>query len=208
MANSVWCFSVPRAQDVIKPFLIADTQAHLFDPTEARNGRGVKGRHYRRDSYRHAIQRGCEHAFGMPADLREPRRLLSRLPENERQAGISATVEGSRGLAPRALLVSASTRHNAATAIRREAGIRNCALRAGAFVGCGVGNVRGNGSGTSPGHHGPRRVIRRPNCLNGVKQFPTVPRVAQWSEVRPFSLRMFTTAKDFSAKPFELSWPN
>ena len=74
-------FLGPRAQAVIEPFLIADMQAHLFDPTEARNGRGAKGRHYRRDSYRHAIQRGCEHAFGMPADLRDPRRLLSRLPE-------------------------------------------------------------------------------------------------------------------------------
>jgi integrase len=116
-------FLGPRAQAIIKPFLIADTQAHLFDPTEARNGRGRKGRHYRRDSYRRAIERGCEHAFGMPADLRNPRRLLSHLPENERKPEYQRRLKAAVEWHHEHCWFPHQLRHNAATAVRREAGL-------------------------------------------------------------------------------------
>ena len=83
----------PQAQQILAPFLLRPADAYCFSPSEAererlealaastRNGgkrvganrkpqpRRTAGDHYTRDSYRRAIDRGCEKAFPLPATL-------------------------------------------------------------------------------------------------------------------------------------------
>jgi integrase len=104
-------FLGPLAQAIIRPFLQADLQAHLFSPRDAvdehyasraarrvtplnygnRAGKSPQpnpkrpaGSRYNRDAYRVAIRRACERAFGMPEDLRYPDRGLEELRRNVR----------------------------------------------------------------------------------------------------------------------------
>lgn len=100
----------PRAQEVLRPFLKENVEAWCFSPAEADadsraarharrktpigqgNEQGTNRRHkptrkpgerYTTESYRRAIARGCEIAFGMPADLLEPRTKKTRNAEAE-----------------------------------------------------------------------------------------------------------------------------
>jgi integrase len=84
----------PRAQQIIKPYLILDTQANLFSPAAAveamrqerrakrktkvqpsqvcrkkRSPKRQPGQRYRPDSYAHAIQRACDSGFPLPEAL-------------------------------------------------------------------------------------------------------------------------------------------
>ena len=117
--------SVSRAtwrQEIIKPFLTTSTQAHLFDPTEARNGRGEKGRQYRRYN---TGTRSCG-AANMPLEClllnREPCGL-SKLPEGDRQAEYRRRLKRRWSGATSIAVSARNQRHNAATAVRREAGL-------------------------------------------------------------------------------------
>jgi len=61
-----------HGQDILRPFLRPELDAYLFSPV-------VDGqRPFRRDSYTNAIRRGCEAAFGMPAELRDVGRHLRK----------------------------------------------------------------------------------------------------------------------------------
>jgi len=88
----------PKAQEVLKPWVRLDTQAYLFQPTEAedrrrgelrkhrrtplwpshvkaqarkrkRSPRRVPGDRYNVKAYHHAIQRACDRAFPLPEQL-------------------------------------------------------------------------------------------------------------------------------------------
>ena len=63
-------FIGPRAQDILRPFLLRPTETECFSPREARRnadgeshtrrrGHGSRGRRYSTDSYRRAIVRAC-----------------------------------------------------------------------------------------------------------------------------------------------------
>lgn len=97
----------PQAQAILSRYLDRDPDAYCFSPAESeadRNGerkhnrrspmtpsqasrklkgRALKGR-YSKDAYRRAVERGCEVAFGMPAELRNVGRTVRRQAEAER----------------------------------------------------------------------------------------------------------------------------
>ena len=116
-------FLGPKAQAVVREFLSPALQAFLFDPHDAKRPSGREGYQYRRDSYRRAITRGCELAFGLPMELRRPGYQLKKLPETER--GIERRRRQKAAVAWRKehCWFPHQLRHTAATIIRREAGI-------------------------------------------------------------------------------------
>ncbi len=59
----------PRAQVMITQFAGSD-QNYVFRPADAPGSGGNVGDHYSRESYRTAVIRACEKAFGCPAELR------------------------------------------------------------------------------------------------------------------------------------------
>jgi integrase len=116
-------FLGPQAQAIVRPFLTADLQAYLFAPREARRVCGDVGDVYTRDAYRRAITRACEQAFGMPPELRNPKRRLKKLPENERVAEHQRRLQAAAEWRKEHCWHPHQLRHTAATRIRREAGI-------------------------------------------------------------------------------------
>ncbi len=118
----------PKAQAVVRPCLKTDVSAFLFNPTDAetersrgrranrmtpmtpsqlrrkrkKNPRRAPRDRYERDSYRRAIERGCEKAFPSPAGL---------------SPGETKTWRKDHRWHPNQL------RHNAATRLRKEFGI-------------------------------------------------------------------------------------
>jgi integrase len=142
-------FIGPRAQEIVKPWLRTEVDAYLFQPREAeaarnaerrrsrispmtpsqaarrakRGRRRAPGDRYDVPSYRRAILRACEAAFGMPEAWRKP-------PRDEKGKLLTETAElkadRQRGAAewrreycwhPHQL------RHNAATNLRKEFGV-------------------------------------------------------------------------------------
>lgn len=102
-------FIGPKAQDVLRPYLLRPADAWCFSPAESEKhrrearhaarktppscgntpGSNRKSRPKRRardrytnDSYNRAIQRGCEAAYGMPKELRY---ISRKLPDEERR---------------------------------------------------------------------------------------------------------------------------
>jgi len=139
----------PHAQAILQPWLRpAEPERYLFSPTEAREwwlanhrrGKGKRprktrpkltaGDRYEKDSYRHAITKGCEKALGMPPGLRKIARELTaaqkRLPADQQEQALAHRKE---------LLAEArewrrmncwhphQLRHNAATRIRAAYGV-------------------------------------------------------------------------------------
>jgi len=98
----------PKSQEILRPFLDRDPEAFCFSPKEAvehhhaerrkarksprtpsqlarqpkPNRKRSHGDRYTKDSYRRAVQRACEQAFGMPMELRT---ISKSLPEDERE---------------------------------------------------------------------------------------------------------------------------
>jgi hypothetical protein len=141
----------PKAQAVLAPFLRPNLQEYLFSPAEAEAERRAKmhaerlehgtplscgnrpGTNRRRrpgrkprdrytvDSYRRAIAAGCETAFGMPAELREPRTAKQR---RERAGEDVAARRKARAEWYAAHVWSpGQLRHNAGTRLRKEYGL-------------------------------------------------------------------------------------
>jgi integrase len=75
----------PRCQAALRPYLHRQAEAFCFSPREVVGravGRRAPGTRYTTGSYRRAVERACELAFGMPAELRlVPRKL----PPEERR---------------------------------------------------------------------------------------------------------------------------
>lgn len=126
-------FLGPRAQQILRPFLSTELQAHVFRPSAAvaerrmrdhaqrktplscgnrpgsnlkRNPQRTPGDCYDVDAYRRAVQRGCERAFP------PPRELLAR----HRSADLRSWRRAHRWH-PHQL------RHTAATVLRRQYGV-------------------------------------------------------------------------------------
>jgi integrase len=138
-----------RTQKIIKPWLRTELEAYLFQPCEAEAARRTERRENRRSpmtpsqakrqprrkprraptgrytvaSYRRAIARGCEVAFGMPEWLRKPpcdEKGNCRLEvKEEKEARLQRAAEWRREHCwhPHQL------RHNAATNFRKEFGV-------------------------------------------------------------------------------------
>lgn len=94
----------PEGQKVLTRYLDRDSEAYCFSPMEAETERNAgkkrnrrspmtpsqaarkpKGRaiqdRYNKNTYNRAVQRGCEQAFDMPADLREVARFVARMKD-------------------------------------------------------------------------------------------------------------------------------
>ena len=133
----------PKSQKILTPWLDRDPHSCCFSPVESEAARRtlkncIKPRarwkprtHYDSASYRRAIQRGCEHAFGMPRELRD---LIVQLPVGfaklpaEQQAQLQA--EEKKRLQNLAAEWRAQNcwnpnqlRHTAATAVRKKYGL-------------------------------------------------------------------------------------
>jgi integrase len=132
----------PHAQEILKPWLKTDLHAYVFSPSEGRewyhaqrainrktpkqfrsqpyqpksNPKRKPGERYTNLAYWHAIQRGCELAFGMPDELRRiPKDLDAE--ERKRLARLAAEWRKANCWHPGQL------RHNAGTRIRAAYGI-------------------------------------------------------------------------------------
>ncbi len=145
----------PKAQAIVEPFLKTDTQAHLFSPADAiremreesaKNrktplnqgntpkpdlDRRVKkkfGSRYNVAAYDHAITKACEKAFGMPDEIREPRRKEARAaeatlpPEAQKKRREERMAARSKWRAQNVWSPN-QLRHNAATELRKKHGI-------------------------------------------------------------------------------------
>ncbi len=142
-------FIGPQGQEVLRPYLNRAADAHCFSPIEAeaeRNAakkknrrtpmtpsqaaRKAKGRklmeRYTKDTYRRAVERGCEKAFDMPVELRDIRRTVKRMKDATKTeqykarddlSGAAAAWRQKHCWSPNQL------RHLRATAIRERYGI-------------------------------------------------------------------------------------
>ncbi len=136
-------FIGPRGQDVLRPYLLREKSAFCFCPAEGERKRRVKlgeqrktpagygngpgtnrkvdpqrtaGDQYTTASYRRAIQRACELAFGLPDELRK---FPKDLPEAERKDRRTKAGQwrAEHTWHPNQL------RHSAATEIRKRFGL-------------------------------------------------------------------------------------
>jgi integrase len=123
----------PKAVEIVKEFLRADTTAYLFDPREVANRHliGRTNKRYRRRSYDQAIARACDRAFPHPT-LVEMRNAIKATPlggrkkawkelrrwEREHKAELAQWRDDHRW-SPLQL------RHTAATAIRSKYGLES-----------------------------------------------------------------------------------
>jgi integrase len=138
----------PQAQAVLAPMLKPDLAAYIFSPAEAeaerrekmhsmratplscgnvpgsnrrrRPRRAARGR-YTVDSYRRAIAAGCEKAFAMPAELRDP---VTPKQKRERTGEDAAERRAARAAWYAEHVWSpGQLRHTAGTRLRREFGL-------------------------------------------------------------------------------------
>lgn len=143
-------FIGPRAQAVLRPYLLRATESYCFSPIDAERKRraaayeartvpfscGNKpgsnrktrparepGDRYTSASYRRAVHRACELAFKMPASLKAPRKETPEA-KADRQTRAAAWRE-KYCWAPNQL------RHSAATAIRKQFGLEGAQVTLG-----------------------------------------------------------------------------
>jgi integrase len=137
-------FIGPKAQDILRPYILRPAETYCFTPTESEKRRlearhptrktpstygnvpgsnrkahpkwQAKGR-YTNDSYNRAIQRGCETAFGMPKELRRISKKLEDENEKMRLQKLAAEWRAKNCWSPNQL------RHSAGTEIRRQYGL-------------------------------------------------------------------------------------
>lgn len=136
-------FIGPKAQDVLRPYLLREATAYCFRPIDSerkrrseaharrvtpisygnrpgsnrrRNPKRPAGEHYSTQSYDRAVNRGCELAFGMPDQLRKKPKAET---DQAKQLRLAAAAEWRKNncWSPNQL------RHSAATEIRRHFGV-------------------------------------------------------------------------------------
>lgn len=143
-------FIGPAGQEVLRPFLDRPAEKHCFSPAESQAAHDAERRANRqtpmtpsqaarkpagsrrlrekftKDSYRRAIERGCEKAFDMPRELRDIRRTVARMTdaterqqkaERERLSAAASAWRSEFCWAPNQL------RHTAGTLIRKLYGL-------------------------------------------------------------------------------------
>ena len=136
-------FVGPKAQEVLRPYLLRAADAYCFSPAESKK-QSQEARHaarktplscgtmpgskrkphpkrqpkvrYAKDAYNRAINRGCEAAFGMPKELRY---VSKKLPDDERKRlqKLAAEWRAKNCWSPNQL------RHAAGTEVRRQYGL-------------------------------------------------------------------------------------
>lgn len=136
-------FIGPKGKDILRPYLLRDKTGYCFCPAEGEKARRAKqhaqrrtplhhgnrpgtnraatprrsaGNHYTTASYRRAIHRACELAFGMPEELRKFPANLSAEEKSHRRTLASEWRE-KHTWHPNQL------RHSAATEIRKRFGL-------------------------------------------------------------------------------------
>jgi integrase len=134
-------FIGPKAQDVLRPYLLREKTAHSFSPRDSERKRHAEMRDsrktrvqpsqmnrrkakpkrqpaecYTKDSYCRAIARACELAFKIPKELRSISAKLADQEKSQLRAK-AATWREQHVWSPNQL------RHSVATAIRRKYGI-------------------------------------------------------------------------------------
>lgn len=127
-------FIGPRGQEILRPYLLRAADSYCFSPAESERKRTAKRRksrskpsraasrgkrrkyrdRYTKDSYRRAVQYGCEAAFGMPA---EQRKIKNNGPERKRLQKRAAAWRSEHCWSPNQL------RHSRATVLREKYGI-------------------------------------------------------------------------------------
>ncbi|MCC7085496.1 MAG: site-specific integrase [Pirellulales bacterium] len=145
-------FIGPRAQGILRPYLLRDKEVYCFQPADSerkrlavrhearrvplkygnrpgtnrkRKPKRAAGERYDVPSYRRAITRACEKAFGMPMELRDAAgKILVQFPrgeqrEAERRRRMQAATEwrAANCWSPNQL------RHTAATELRKRFGL-------------------------------------------------------------------------------------
>lgn len=143
-------FLGPQAQAVLRPWLRTDLLAYLFQPAETKGQKHAAQQstrrsiltssfsgstaglvsqsrrptdHYTIASYRRAITRGCEAAYGMPEGLRRIAAAVALLPEQERAAARDRLRQEASAWRKQHAWHSNQLRHAAATEIRKRFGI-------------------------------------------------------------------------------------
>lgn len=132
----------PKAQDVLRPYLLRDKTAYCFQPRESEKNRNAERRErraspmtpsqasrrprrrrsrapsdrYTNDSYRRAIHRACELAFQMPVALR-------RTPKDEAPEASIARRKAAKEWRDANTWHPNQLRHSAATEIRKRFGL-------------------------------------------------------------------------------------
>lgn len=142
-------FIGPRAQAILRPYLLRPCEAYCFSPADSerkrraaqhearvvplnrgnRPGTNCKGssgvgRHYTTDSYRRAIQRACEVAFGMPEELRSA-------PKGETSEAKVVRLTKAGEWREKNCWAPNRLRHSAATEIRKQFGIEGAQVTLG-----------------------------------------------------------------------------
>ena len=132
----------PNAQVIIKQWIQADLSEFLFSPEEAEqernalrikiksrkakssNQRGKRflGKFYTPASYRRAIKRACEIAFGMPDELRNISDAVKDVPEAEKETVRSDLQEQASEWRKQNCWHPNQLRHNAATEYQNRYG--------------------------------------------------------------------------------------
>jgi integrase len=141
-------FLGPQAQDVVREFLTTDLHAYLFSPREAEAERRADQRRRRKSpvqpsqvdrrkpaaawaagdrydtcSYRRAITRACELAFGMPPELRNIAAALKDVPEDRRDAERDRLRKAAAAWRAEHCWAPNQLRHNAGTRARHVDGL-------------------------------------------------------------------------------------
>jgi integrase len=136
-------FIGPKGQDVLRPYLLRDKAAYCFCPADGERRRRqamhearitplgygnrpgtnkrrapqrAAGERYTTDSYRRAIQRACEIAFGMPPELR-------RAPKGEPAEALADRHKAAKAWRELHCWAPNRLRHSAATEIRKRFGL-------------------------------------------------------------------------------------
>lgn len=143
----------PKAQEILRPYLLRDAESNCFQPSESvehqrrkrtlarktplscgntvgsrakRNRRHPVGDQYTNDSYRRAITRACEMAFGMPDELRlMPAKGKVTVEERERLQKLACEWRAKNTWHPHQL------RHSAATEVRQRFGLEAAQMHLG-----------------------------------------------------------------------------
>lgn len=134
----------PKGQGVLRPFLDRDPDAYCFSPRESQAERDATRRakrnaetvkiprpreyrdHYTKDTYRRAIERACEEAFGMPRELRDVAATVARMKdasEAERAAAKERLTRAAAEWRKEHCWSPNQLRHSRATIIRERYGI-------------------------------------------------------------------------------------
>ncbi len=141
-------FIGPIGQEILRHYLDREAEAYCFSPQEAeaeRNSKRKQGRRspmtpsqaarkpkgrtlinrYNKDSYRRAVERGCEIAFSMPAELRNVSRYVARLAnvtQAEREDALSRLSSEATEWRQQHCWSPNQLRHSQATLIRERYG--------------------------------------------------------------------------------------